>query len=135
MGVGEIPPCTSYQRWSPERGRLVQSIGAHPSFGTRPQSPETAMIPVSRPFLPKAFQLEMWELHADLWGWNRNRERQGRTEEAACDCFEPSSLMFSEHCLTILCGHLSFLSVSEIFLKFAFIVEHFLHLSCHPVRF
>lgn len=68
-----------------------------------------------------------------LWGWNRNRERQSRAGETASVCFEPSSPMFSECYLTILCGHLSFLSVSEVFLQFAFIVERFLLLSCHPV--
>lgn len=45
----ERSPCTSYQRRPPERGRLVQSVGAHPSFGTRPQSPDTAFFGLSCP--------------------------------------------------------------------------------------
>lgn len=125
----ERSPCTSYQRRPPERGRLVQSVGAHPSFGTRPQSPDTAFFGLSCP------RPSSWKCGSctQTVGLEQEQRRQSRAGEAASVCFEPSSLMFSECYFTILCGHLSFLSVSEVFLQFAFIVERFLLLSCHPV--
>lgn len=93
-------------------------------------TPGTAMIPVSQPSSWKSGSSPR-PAGPDRWGWDRSRQRQGRTEEAACVCSEPSSLRLSERTLFY---NLTFLSISEVLLKFAFTVELFLSLSWHPMR-